>query len=295
MNKVRVESENLSHYKNGVQFFLQSNLPFSSAATAHIHDAIEILYVVSGSYTVYTDDDEYEIFAGDVILFRSNVMHHIFTGAHETNSYYVLKIRTDLIRDLAPAELGGVYLLNFAFKRKDTKCVWTKEEADNIKEIRQGFSSLEREFSSKNKYSDIAIKLAAGNILLGLLRTGADVGEQNLPDTTDRTAYCIYKAMTYINHNYKEDITEADVCSAVGMSYSYFSRTFKMITGKSFKQYLNATRINQAEKLLATTDKSVSTICFECGYNDVSYFIKVYKAHKQTAPGSFRTKTHIKS
>ena len=289
MNKVRVETDFLSRYKNDVIFNLQTTPARSIATTAHIHDAIEILYVQQGSFTVYADDDEYKIFAGDIILFRSNVIHHVFAGEQKINSYYVLTISPDLIRSIAPAEMCGTYLLNFTFKRNNSKCLWRKSETEGMKEVLYGFSLLENEFPSDEKYSDIGVKLAAGGVLLGLLRHGADDGEQNVYNATDRTAECIYKAMTYINRNYKEDITEEDVCSDVGMSQSYFSRTFKLVTGKSFKQYLNITRINHAERLLATTNKTVSDICFECGYNDVSYFIKVYREHKSVPPGASKT------
>jgi len=72
------------------------------------------------------------------------------------------------------------------------------------------------------------------------------------------------------------------------MSYSYFSRCFYRITGKSFKEYLNLTRINRAEKAILTTDKSVTEIAGDCGFNSVSYFISTYKKLKGVTPLSLR-------
>jgi len=68
------------------------------------------------------------------------------------------------------------------------------------------------------------------------------------------------------------------------MSYSYFSRSFRRVTGLSFKKYLNQTRINRAEQMLLTGNGSVSEIAMECGYNSISYFISVYKSIKGTTP-----------
>ena len=244
MNNFRIETESDSNYINGIEFFPQSNKPLEVAATAHIHDTLEIIYVTHGNFTVYADDDKYEIFAGDLILFRSNVIHHIFTGAEEKNSYYVLKIRPEVVRDIAPPSLGSMYLLNFTFRQNDSKCVWKKEEIKSLPQIPQSIKILEEEFFKNLKYSDIAVKLSAGTILLNLLRSGGDIGNSNAAQAGDHTADCIYKAITYINQNYKSDITAKDVGSLVGMSYSFFSRTFKKITSMSFKQYLNLIRIN---------------------------------------------------
>lgn len=288
MTEYKIEKETDCKYENGIFFFKLSTEPNFVSADAHIHNAIEIIWVDEGDFTVYVDDDKYEIFAGDVILFRSNVIHRIVSGTSRNNSYYVLKIKHKVIRDLAPEDAGGAYLLNFVLKRIDSKCVWKKSEAESIREMASGLQLLKTECDGENKYKDIAWKIGAGSVLLGMLRYGADEGINIGYDKSDRLVDGIYKAMNFINRNYKEDITGRDVCTEVGMSYCYFSRNFKLVTGTSFKEYLNITRVNHAEQLLATTDKSISDICFECGYNDVSYFIKVYREHKMVAPGKFR-------
>jgi AraC-like DNA-binding protein len=70
----------------------------------------------------------------------------------------------------------------------------------------------------------------------------------------------------------------------MGLSYSYFSRSFKRVMGMSFKKYLNMIRVNRAEQMLITGDHSVSEVAIECGYNSISYFISVYRSLKGTTP-----------
>lgn len=287
MKRFIVESDPETAYYNGVLFFTQKTPANAMSANAHIHNSIEIIFVETGSFTVYSDEEKYEIFAGDVILFRSNVIHHIFAGSEEQNSYNVLKLRPEILREIALPSMGGLYLLNFMYKNNGAKNIWRKDEA---KELAYGYECLKNELKNDAPYRDVALKLAAGNVLLGMLRSGADSGAEGLSKSDNRTADCIYNAIYYINQNYMHDITENDVSSEVGMSYHYFSRIFKTVTGQTFKQYLNKTRIANAERLLATTDKTVSEISAECGYNDASYFIKVYKKIKQYAPGTSRSR-----
>ena len=68
------------------------------------------------------------------------------------------------------------------------------------------------------------------------------------------------------------------------MSYSYFSRTFKAVTGMTFKSYLNRVRTNKAEQLLLLENRTISEVASACGYNSISYFIKVYRSIKGVSP-----------
>ena len=78
-------------------------------------------------------------------------------------------------------------------------------------------------------------------------------------------------------HHFSEDIDEKKLASSFGMSYSYFSRSFKKVTGMTFKNYLNRTRISKAEQLLFESGGSISETAIACGYNSISYFISVYR------------------
>lgn len=294
MKEYYIESTNFAHFKNDIYLSYQTHESMQIAAPAHIHSSIEIIYIKEGFYTVLLDDVEYKLFAGDVILFRSNAIHHIQTGSAKKNSYYVLTIKPEVIRSLAEPSMAGVYALSFAVNHFSAKSLWTKEELlQTAPEIQSGIDLLIREFYANDDYCDIALKLAAGTILLGMMRSGAAVKNDSLKANRE-TVDSIYKAVVYINSHYAEDISAGQLCLLAGMSYSFFSRSFKTITGRSFKQYLNTIRVNQAERLLATTDKTISEICSACGYNDVSYFIKVFRECKGMPPGSYKlSKNHM--
>ena len=77
----------------------------------------------------------------------------------------------------------------------------------------------------------------------------------------------------------------ANVC---GMSPKYFCEYFKSMTGYTPVEYLNVSRISKAAKLLLNTDEPVTQIALDCGYNDLSYFIKQFGKHKGMSPGKFR-------
>jgi len=98
----------------------------------------------------------------------------------------------------------------------------------------------------------------------------------------------IHKVEEYIRANYRNDIRLEDLSKLVCMTPSAFSRFFKMRTGRTVSDYIIDVRLGHASRKLAETTSSVLEICFECGFNNVSNFNRIFKRKKGCAPSSFR-------
>ena len=257
---------------DGTEFFLQATPPASIACAAHVHKAVELLYVKNGSYTVLLDGVEHEIETGDLVLFCSNAIHHVFTKNLPENEYYVIKISPAFFLQFSTQE-GTEYVMRFAINRKENKNIWKREELEGTP-LLSALQSLIAEHEEQKYASQVAIKLKIMELLVEVLRSDSPIGEK-IPH--NQTTTLIYNAMVYVRNHYAEDMDERELAKSLGMSYSYFSRSFKRVTGMSFKQYLNRTRVNQAEILLRRDNASVSEVATKCGYNSISYFINVYK------------------
>ena len=94
----------------------------------------------------------------------------------------------------------------------------------------------------------------------------------------------------YIEQNYSGKITLDDVARNVYLSPSYLSKIIKLRTDQSFRHLVNMTRITEAVRLLEHTDKSLSEIAFQTGFEDHSYFTKVFKRHTKMNPSEYRRK-----
>ena len=79
-----------------------------------------------------------------------------------------------------------------------------------------------------------------------------------------------------------------DVAHQVHISRTECFRCFQKITGQSPKSYLNSYRIRQAMRQLETTDDSITAICFSCGFNNMSYFVKRFRESAGVSPGKYR-------
>lgn len=98
----------------------------------------------------------------------------------------------------------------------------------------------------------------------------------------------VQKVQDYINLRYKEDIRLSDLAALVGMTRTAFSRFFKLRTGRSISEYVIDIRLGHATRQLVDSTTSVAEICYECGFNNVSNFNRIFKKKKGASPKMFR-------
>jgi AraC-like DNA-binding protein/quercetin dioxygenase-like cupin family protein len=98
----------------------------------------------------------------------------------------------------------------------------------------------------------------------------------------------IRMATAYINKNFQNKIKISDVADMIGMTNSSFCHFFKKRTRKSFVDYLNEVRIGHASVQLIETTKTISEVCYNCGFNNVSNFNRIFRTKKGLTPSEFR-------
>lgn len=96
------------------------------------------------------------------------------------------------------------------------------------------------------------------------------------------------KAIRYISQNFSRNLTLDEVADHVHLNPAYFSTLFKQSTGSSFKEYLNMVRIEESKRLLSNTDYSIIDISLATGFEDQSYFSKVFKKYTGLTPKQYR-------
>ena len=98
----------------------------------------------------------------------------------------------------------------------------------------------------------------------------------------------IYKAVNYIKRNFSGRLTLEDVARHVGFSPAYFSKVFKDEMGMTFNKYLGSLRVERSKKLLLFSALPMDGICAAVGFEDQSYFTKVFRRYTGITPGKFR-------
>ena len=103
-----------------------------------------------------------------------------------------------------------------------------------------------------------------------------------------RHAAALQKAERFIHENFTRKISLGEIAENSGLSAPYFSTIFREEMGENLSSYLNRLRVEKAGRLLTETNLSLADIAGSCGFEDQSWFSKIFKSFTGTSPGKYR-------
>ena len=244
---------------------------------SHIHKCHEFIKVLSGRLLYNVEGTDYILSEGDVIMTKPEELHsfsfpepcryeriffHIYPGMFHNHPQLddLLCSRLSGYFNRIPAALAERYGIDDIFKGLERCCAAPVPETD--------FLAL-----------TYALQLAT---VVGIILR--DEHPDNPPVTLNKTTNSV---RDYIDKHYNEPISLNDIASAVYMSPSYASRTFKRETGMKIKEYLNMRRVTQAKNLIMEGRKATA-IFSGCGFKDYSTFFRAFIKYSGMTPDEFR-------
>ena len=151
-------------------------------------------------------------------------------------------------------------------------------------------SALHEEENDYYIYSVKQLVSAYGNFseMLKQLRQFLRETQVGLEENQAFTNVTFMKLMKYINDNYKGEISLTGAAQVLHMNSNYVSQLFKKEAGVTFVHYITQKRLEDAKELLTTTQKPLTDIALEVGFNDTFHFIKTFKKFTGMTPGQYR-------
>ena len=145
-----------------------------------------------------------------------------------------------------------------------------------------------RELEDANRAKRPGYELLVKGALLRFLALLIAQGRQCSTETADTQR--LKAVLQWLSAHYAEPLRVADAAGVCSFSASHFMRWFRQMTGQSFIAFLNEYRLNTAAEALQTTDETVLTIASRCGFENLSYFNRAFKAHFGMTPRDYRKK-----
>ena len=113
--------------------------------------------------------------------------------------------------------------------------------------------------------------------------------------THDAGRASVDRAIDYMEENFRESLTLSEVARIAFLSPAYFSHVFREATSKCFTHYLQQIRIREAKRLLRQTDRSVTEIALDSGFNNLSHFNRVFRKLEGRSPTQYRNERRAES
>lgn len=259
----------------------------------HFHSEFEILYVMEGFGTRFVADNIESFQSGDLALIGSNLPHfwrsdesYLNSGGKLNVKYIVIQFPNDFLKEEI-ANYPEFHLIGELLHRASRGI---------------GFSS---EFSMRVAKKIIKIARSKGFERIILLQELLQIlakskqfkllaGELYQFENHDFTNSRLTKVMHFLNTNYQRKIELEKVAEIANLHPSAFCRYFKEKTGKSLSEFISDMRISYACRLIIESKLSVSQICFESGFNNISNFNRTFKSHTGFTPTNYFGEFHKK-
>lgn len=246
----------------------------------HWHNEFEIILVRSGKFTLSLDGKKITLENGDCSLVQGGALHG---GIPENCVYDCLLFDMSALLKCSPA-CQNAFLpvvnrdkkINSVFSSDSDVALCVTDAIDAILSHQAGF-----EFKVIGKLLTMLGIIIEKNYFYTETETNGDI----------KKIKKFKNVLNFIEEHYREPITLEDMALQCDMNRNYFCRAFKEYTQKTPVEYLNYYRIESACEQIVSTDDKLIDIAMNCGFNDYSYFIKVFKSQKGMTPREFCRKS----
>ncbi|PKQ44635.1 AraC family transcriptional regulator [Confluentibacter flavum] len=256
----------------------------------HYHPELELVVIIKSSGTSFIGDSIEKFEEGEVVLIGKNLPHKwlnddvYFLENSKLNAKAVaIHFREEFLGTLfekAPEMISISKLLQKS--SQGIKFIGLEKKLiDKIINL-----NINDVFKRTIKFIEILYALSNHKQIKVLSSAGFRSPEVSIGNKSLDRMY------DYIFDNFKKDISSKDIADILFMNHASFSRFFKRVHKKTFTRYLNEIRTGYACKLILESKYSISSICYESGYNNLSNFNKHFKDIKGMSPTDF-IKAHL--
>lgn len=244
----------------------------------HWHSNLEMIRVLKGDLALTLDNRPCVLTAGEVAFINSETVH----GATPNNCAYEC-----IVFNLAFLKTGNSACDGFIENLLTHNGFLNERPTDQ--EIVALVHRVFEEIGCGEKGSPFKV-IGLMYELLGEIQRKNEFNSHLPPSSVhdEKKVVKLKTVLKFIRENFAKDISLEDMAAVAGLSCKYFCKFFKDMTGTTPVNYLLAYRIERAARRLLGTDLSVTQIAYDCGFNDVSYFIKTFKAFKRVSPKEYR-------
>ena len=260
--------------------------------TPHYHEHIEFLYA-SGEcdLEVMVGGEIVPLRTGELVIISSDVPHTFRSNLPQgvSNCYICIKAMPDILFYGKNSFFDKKYVMSFLGGEGSRYRHFSAEEIQESR-ISDTFAHAVEEWVNKDYGYEISLKEQVTDIFLWVVRRLHQSGyhmRSRAGDGNEENVRLIRRAVEYVHENFAT-ADEAQTAAYINVSYSHFSRLFRRVTGKSFKDYLLATRIDAAERMLLGSDESITEVALSCGFATSSHFIDRFKHIKGMTPRQYR-------
>ncbi|MDI9861151.1 MULTISPECIES: AraC family transcriptional regulator [Flectobacillus] len=259
----------------------------------HYHPELELHYIIRGEGVRFIGDNISNFSHGEIVLVGENLPH---TWRCKEEYFYpdndldVEAVVIQFLPDCLGKYLLGLpeaYLLPKLYEKAKSGMVI-------IGETRERLTELMIKIAQAKNLERISLLISILHLLAESDEFETIAGGQAFYQSNESDTLRLNKVCNYTLMNYKKDITLEEIAAISNLSVTSFCRYFKLMTKKTYYDFLIEIRISHACRALVEDKLPTEVICFDCGFNNVSNFYRHFKKVMGITPLEYKRKYHKK-
>lgn len=255
----------------------------------HWHNEMEIIYIKKGKGHVTIDFQLHNVEGGDIIILLPGQLHGISQLDSYAMEYENIIFSTDMLLSKHGDSLNSDFFLPFLAGSISYESIVTSDQPI-YPELSSCLNRADKVCSTFEKGYKLAIKSFLFEFFYVIWRNS----ENTVVEKSNKHLDKIKEVLKYIETHYHDPITIEEIACVCGYSPSHFMRFFKNALGTSFIDYLNDYRLSMASRMLMSSDDNILNIATDCGYENLSYFNRIFKRRYGMPPSHYRSKKIVK-
>lgn len=251
----------------------------------HWHKDCEIQYILEGTRWFFVDDQTYKAGKGCMVLIDSEQIHRTMSDKDFYHDRILFLVEKDKFADTCRALDFDLY----QFFEKHRGIVQVPPEDQPY--IERLLTDISEEINRREEGFQILVLTRMMELWLYIIRFRYNGALHK--DNSESAAWknqVVYEVTEYIKEHYNESKSLGDISTRFYVDKCHLSRIFKSVTGFTVNEYINIQRIRQAQKLLEETTYSVTEIAIMVGYENTTYFSRIFRKYIESTPLQYRKK-----
>lgn len=251
----------------------------------HWHAELEMIVIKKGRGIVSADLEKRPVTSGDIILIRPGQLHSI-----EQDQDYIMEYENIILKpELLISGKNDLCAVRWIFPFMNGEIpseTFLTPELPYYKDVSGCIRQIDLLCSAQTEGYQLAVKglLFQFFFLLVSNRQKKETASASQMKSLEK----MKTILKYVEDHYAGHITIEDMAKLTCYSKSHFMKFFKQNIGTGFIDYLNDYRLTMADRLLKTSDSPVLEIAAQCGFDNLSYFNRIFKRKYGVSPGKMR-------
>jgi len=264
---------------------VETDIHMNERLNCHWHEDFEFLFVTKGGADFHVDGNTHRILEGELIFINPNRLHSATSIDNMPCAFFAIVFHPSFLTGISNDGIQQKYFDPILQEKYSFPSHITDKEPFG-KALISLLHEVKEAYIKKDTAYELFIKMKLFEIWY-LMYSNSNFKEKSVRPDDYRIAR-IKSILAYMQSNSGKELSLDDLSEHFHMSKGYFCKFFKTMVKMSAVDYLNSYRINESVALLEETDKEISEIAGLCGFNNISYFNKIFRRHMHCTPGEFR-------